>query len=203
MPFLNEITESLNNHWQSKLSEKLSENVQVRFFGIAETIVEPFDTTNGQMLKKYPAIINANGDAVIGDNRYSMIDLDDDYALTIYHRLESIANSVSKVGFGDNAGDLIETANLALLAFAFRKDVNYASYDLEAILKDSIPTSQKITKDQKVVQVSKFKVGNSSFDKLQLLAREYAEIEVNFPDLIAFEMKYQIESTWKKGCLSN
>ncbi len=203
MPFLDEIVTQLNTNWKDNLPSYIPEGMQSRFCGIAETIIEPIETSQGERIKKYPAIVGLDGDAVVDETRNGMIDIDDDYALNIYHRIESIANSSTKQGFGDTIGDMQEIANMGLMVIAFRNKSNIVAHKFEAFLKDSLPVTTKITIDGSTVQTSIFKIGNSSFDKLQLLAREYAEVEVNYPELVVFEMKYQIQSIWKKRCFIN
>lgn len=196
MPFLDELVTSLNNVWKSKLPS----DIKLRLNGIVETVLE---VDQNERTKKFPAVIDNNGDAVVDENRYSMIDIDDDYKISIYHRLESITNSTAKQGFGDDPGNSIEVANMAVIVIAFRNGTGIIPHKLEALLKDTIPYKFRKMVNGKEVQQSVFKVGNSNFDKLQLLNREYSEVEINYPDLIMFEMKYQITTTYKKGCIAS
>lgn len=191
MPFLDKIIENLNKHWQTS-SLKFIPKAKIKVYGIAETTLAASESEEGKTIK-YPSTIDNDGEV-------TMIAIDDTYQLVMYHRLESITNSQAAKGFGDSRGDMLEVANLALIVYAFKDKIRKSAHHLEALLKDAIPEDTKITVDSKVVQTSLFKVGNSSFDKLGLLTREFTEVEVNYPNLIAFEMKYRIESTWRKGC---
>ena len=186
MPFLDDIVNVINTAWKNSLPAYIPVGMESRFNGIAETIIETFD--DGNKIKKYPAIINLNGDAIIDDTRYSMIDIDDEFGLSIYHRVESIANSQSKVGFGDVPSDMVELANMAVIVIAFRNKSNIVAHQFEAFLKDNMPYGDKHRKDGKTIQTTDIKPGNSNFDKIQLLSREYTEVEVNYPELVLFEM---------------
>ena len=201
MPFLDNIVSLINTAWESNLPAYIPNNMQSRFNGIAETVIEPLD--DGNRTKKYPAIIESTGDAIVDETRYSMIDIDDEYGLSIYHRVESIANSQSKQGFGDTPGDMVEVANMAVLVIAFRNKSNIVAHQFEAFLKDTMPIGDKHRIDNKVVQTTDIKPGNSNFDKMQLLSREFTEVEVNYPELVFFEMKYTLRNVWKKGCFSS
>jgi hypothetical protein len=200
MPFLDEIVQVINTAWESNLPSYVPDTMESRFNGIAETVIEP---TSEEKYKKYPAVIDINGDAIVDGTRYSMIDVDDDFGLSIYHRLESIANSQTKNGFGDTPGDMVETANMAALVIAFRNKSNIIAHQFEAFLKDTIPVGYKHHKNNKIVQTTDIKVGNSNFDKMQLLTREFVGVEVNYPELVFFEMKYTLRNVWKKGCFAN
>jgi hypothetical protein len=164
--------------------------------GIAEMIITAVENGDNVKTVRFPAMVDNDGEA-------KMIDVDDSYDMIIYHKLESINNSlVAKNGFGDSRGDLLEAANMSLMVYAFRDKIHRTSYWLEAAMKDSMLDRIPVTnKDGKVVQTSVIQAGNSSFDKLGLLQREYSEIELNYPNLIVFELKYSIQSTYKKGCL--
>lgn len=195
MPYLDNIVKSLNDTWLNS-SLKFIPSSKINAAGIAETIIEatPIDEDNVKV-KRFPGIIDTYGEvqAIIADDCYQVI---------IYHKLEAIVNTViPKTGFGDGQGDQLETANMAVIVMAFRDKVKKPGYILEAALKNASPEKTKITGNTgQHLQSSVFRIGNSSFDKLGLLSREFSEVELNYPNLIVFEMKYRIESTWRKGC---
>ncbi len=202
MPFLDEIVNVINEAWESNLPSYIPNDMQSRFNGIVETVIEP--TEDGNKVKKYPAIVNLSGDAVVDENRYSMIDIDDEFGLSIYHRVESIVNTQQlKQGFGDYASDMVELANMASIVVAFRDKSNIIAHQFEAYLKDILPNRYKHSKNGKVIQTTVIMPGNSNFDKIQLLQREYSEVEVNYPELVFFEMKYTLKSVWKTGCFAS
>lgn len=196
MPYLDSIVSKINDQIIDSSLNFISSG-SIRAFGIAETIIEP--TADPQVFKRYPAEINDDGDA-------TMVDFDNHY-ITLYHKLETIINApaISKLQYGD--GDVInESAAMSLIVIAFRDQIRKTAWWLEAVIKDKFLNNVKETNtDGNILQTSTLKVGTSNFDKLNLFAREYAEVKFQFqyPQLILFEMKYTIQSTYKKGCLDN
>ena len=198
MPFLNKIVEGLNAKWLNS-SLKFIPKEKVKCYGISEAIIDAIiKNEDVEKTRRFPAMVDNNGEA-------TMIDVDDSYQIIIYHKLESIANNIlPKQAFGDSQGELQEVANMAIMVIAFRDKIRKPAYWLEAALKDGIPQNMKMSDDSgKQIQLSFIKIGNSSFDKLALLQREFSEVELNYPNLIVFETKYRIESTYKQGCFIN
>ncbi len=194
MPFLDKIVDRLNKHWLNSSLKFIPEG-KVQALGIAESFIDVRGENEEEKQVKYPAIVDNDGEV-------KMIDIDDNFYLILYHKIDSITNGQTTKGYGDQM-NVLETANMSLVVFAFINKLRLSSHRLEAILKDSLPENTKITSaDGEFLQRSSFKVANSSFDKLALLQREFSEVELNFSTLIAFEMKYQIISTWNKGCIN-
>jgi hypothetical protein len=191
MPFLNNIVDSIN-----ALIKDALKIPSIKMYGISEVMVEAGKDESGKDITiKYPSTINS-------DAEVEKIIIDDAYSVFLYHKIESVVNSVdAKSGFGTSRGNLTEAANMSLLIFAFRKQTRKDAWRFEAVIKDMLPEVLNITdKDAKPLQRSLLKVGNSNYDKLFLLQREFTEIELNYPDLMAMELKYRIESSWRKGC---
>lgn len=191
MPFLDNIINGLNDQWIAALEPVITKG-KIKAYGIAESIIDVSTETKATI--KYPAIVDDDGEG-------TMIDLDDVYHLIWWHRLESIANTVLPKGFGDAPGDTQETVNMGIVVAAFRDKIRKPGYWIEAVLKDKMP-SQSYTSNKAGgrIQRSAYKPGNSNFDKAGLLSREYTQVELNYPNVIFFEMKYQIINNFKKGC---
>jgi hypothetical protein len=195
MPFLNDIVASLNTNWQNS-SLKFIPAPKLQMYEITEPMVEVKEDGDNTAQKRYPSIVTHDGEV-------KEIMPDDRFHLLLYHRLESISNSVDPTkGYGGSAANL-EVANMSVMVFGFRDKLRREAYWLEAALKDGMPDTLT-TKDNhhKLIQEARLKPGNSSFDKMALLGREFSEVELNFPNILVFEMKYRIESTWKKGCFT-
>lgn len=198
MPFLDEVVSGLNQRWQTKIfaCEPLCE-CSPEFLGIADTILDTAGEEDNKRPVRFPGIPTNHGEV-------KPIVLEDQKHFILYHRLESISNQLSrKLAVGDSLGDQLEVANMAVIVLAWRHQVKKPAYWIEAVLKDTMPAgAMRITDDAgMLMQVSFIKAGVSTFDKLGLINREYSELELNFPMLMMFEMKYTIESTYKKGCL--
>lgn len=187
MPFLDNIVSQLNDKIITS-SLNFIPSGKIKSYGISE----PMILVQEDKVIQYPAIINSDGEA-------TMIEVDDTYNVIMYHKLESITNGiVPKTNYG-GISDLLETANMALVIVAFRDKVRRTSYWLENVIKDQFPDIMKVAG----LQRSGIKIGNSNFDKLALLNREYIGVELNFSHIIIFELKYRIESAYKKGCFDN
>ena len=194
MPFLSEIVTAINKNWQDKLPFK-----NARWHCIAEQIMDVHFAHNEKdetvpTFLRFPAEINASGEA-------KKIDIDSSYQLIVFHKIESIQNGAKRGQFGDGVSDLFEIANMSLVVFGSRTKAQMPSHQIEARLKDALPDNLKLTVDG-TIQNSSLKLGNSLFDKMALINREYSDVEIELTNLIAFELKYRIESSWKKGCFN-
>jgi hypothetical protein len=198
MPFLDKIVESINTNWNDTIIPVITTEGKFKSFGFSEQIIEPIIENNEAVKeKKYPGFINNDGEVL-------MIEIDDNYHIILYHKIENISNGFTKYGFGDAIGDMQETVNASFIVFAFRDKIQKPGYQLENHLKDAMLSDMNLKlNDDSTFQKSFIKVGNSSFDKISLLGREFSEVEINYPNLIVFETKYQIVSTYKKGCFNN
>ncbi len=195
MPYLDKIVEAVN---QGIINTSLNgiPPAMIKAYGISETMLDVRENDKSEAITiRYPSIIDNDGEV-------TMLNPDDGYAIMIYHKAESIVNGiVTKSSYGDSQGNLLETANMSLMLMAFRNKVRRPAWWFEAAVKDQMRETMTLRSAQNVfLQRSSLKIGNSSFDKLSLLQREYSEIELNYPNLIVIEIKYRIESTWKKGC---
>ncbi|GEO08774.1 hypothetical protein [Segetibacter aerophilus] len=189
MPFLDETVEILNDRWVNSFNCIGGEK---HAYGIAETILVAKEDNESGAMMRYPGVICNTGEVM-------QISINDQLAIQLYHKIDSITNGIdTKGGFGDEAGRNTEVANMSLIVTAFRNQVLKPAHWIEGILKSILPA----TMDFQAGQTSVVKPGTSSFDKLGLLAREFSEVELNYPEVIFFEMKYRIESTWKKGCIA-
>ena len=191
MPQLNKIVDQINEGWKDAIfsCEPLCD-CSHNFKGLAETIL---DTQQGEqsILVSYPGIIDEAGEV-------EMVQVNDKVDFLVYHKLENIANNVLPgKGFGNETGELQEITTLAALVIAWRSKIKMAAHDLEMLLKDNLPNDPIKLNGQK----SKIFAGISTFDKITLLQREYTRIEINYPDLIFFEMRYRIETSYKKNCV--
>jgi len=140
---------------------------------------------------QYPGIVDMTGEV-------EMIQVNDKVDFLVYHKLETIANNVLPgKGFGNETGGTQEVTGMAALVISWKSKIRMEAHEMEALLKDNLPHDTiKINGQQ-----SKVFAGITTFDKLSLLQREFTRIELNYPDLIFFEMRYRIESTYIKSCL--
>jgi hypothetical protein len=195
MPFLDFIVKNINDEWENKAfnCEPLCD-CRILFKSIAETIIDT-QQAEQNILTTYPGIADEKGEV-------EMLEVNDKYDLLLYHKLETILNStVPGKSFGNDFA-LLEVANMAVMIIAWRNKIKRQAYELEAILKQTLlSTVNKLNDENKTVQKSRIYPGFSTFDKTGLLQREFTRVELNFPELIIFELKYRVESTYKNGCV--
>ena len=197
MPLLNKIVNDINEAWKNTALTcgPLCDCTNI-LHPLAETMIDSSQAAQN-ILTTYPGIADFKGEVL-------MIDVNDSYDLTLFHKLETIVNTlVLNKGYGDNPGELQEAASMAVLVIAWKSKIKMEAHELEARLKNSLPLMPLKYKneDGHTVQTSRLTAGASTFDKTALLQREYTRVELNFPDLILFEMKYLVNSTYKKECL--
>lgn len=198
MPYLDKIVNSINDVIINTSLRGIPP-AKIKAYGIVETMLEARENDKGETVTiRYPGLIDNDGEV-------NMIDIDDGYYVILYHKVESMLNGIAaKSAYGDSVGNLLETANMSMVVFAFRNTARKPAWWFEAAIKDQVREKMKLNSNEGVLlQSSNIRIGNSSFDKLSLLQREYSEIELNYPNLIAIEIKYRIESSWKKGCFSS
>lgn len=196
MPFLDIITKSINNVIVQSFGLPVA---HVKTYGISEVMVDGSkDDAGNDITTRFPSIIDADGEV-------TMIDVDDAFSMILYHKIDGITNSLDvRTATGRSRGNLVEAANMTLMLFAFRRKTRKEAWWFEAVIKDKLPDTLNIADgNNKPLQNSIIKIGNSSYDKLSLLQREYSSVQLNYPDLVVMELKYIIQSTWQKGCFAN
>ncbi len=188
MPFLDNIVSQLNDKIITSSLNFITAG-KIKSYGISE----PMIVVQEDKVIQYPAIVDSDGEA-------TMIEVDDIYNVIMYHKLESIVNGIMpKTNYG-GIHDMSEVASMALMIVAFRDKVRRTSYWLEGAIKDQFHDIMKVAG----LQRSTLRIGNSNFDKLALFGREYGAIDLDkYPQLIIFELKYRIESSYRKGCFDN
>jgi hypothetical protein len=161
---------------------------KVKAYGLAETMLNPVVLEDGSVkVQRFPVTIDNDGEV-------DRVEVDDIYAVIMYHKLESTSNSIApKTNYGRTT-DLFEQQNISLVVIAFRDQVQQPGYVLESIIKNYFL--------DKLEDGAAVRIGNSNFDKLSLLQREFSEVELNYAHLIIFELKYRIESTQRRRCFN-
>jgi hypothetical protein len=198
MPYLDKIVSTIN---QGIINDSLKgiAPAKINACCIAETMLDVREDETGKTVNlRYPALIDNDGEV-------TMIMVDDSYDIIFYHKVETITNALApKSSYGDSYGNLLETANMSLIVMAFRNKVRKPAWWFESAIKDQAKDTIKLNTAENIfLQRSVIRFGNSSFDKLSLLQREYSEVALNYPNIIVLELKYSIQSIWKKGCFLN
>lgn len=157
------------------ISEALAEFHSINRYELTEVAVA---ATQDGATRRFPAVISYLGEV-------TPVMIDDRYEILIYHKCDGI-NTQTVKGYGRRSDNMTETANMALLLFAFRRKVRKPIDWFEASIKKVMPRSIDQTG---VVSYS------SSFDTLGLMTREWIGITMNYPDVSGMEIKYTLKNT--------
>lgn len=132
------------------------------------------------------------------------VGIDDTYPLTIYHRLlnNTYQKSGAKQGYGDNISRTVQTTDMLMVVSGTGNILKLTSEQLEAVLAVSFPDNIAAT------QIAALKLDymtvtllGSDMNNLNVFNTEYRNIDFVPPeDLLLFSMRYQIETSFRKGC---
>lgn len=132
----------------------------------------------------------------------TMITPDDTFPLQLWHRIKNKTYKVLSTSVGDRNNKVRETTDVILVVAGFTDPLQLTQEDCEAlfisnfpdVIKASLISSLKIESLNILLQSSD--MDKQSVFKSQFMGQDYS-IK---PEQILFSIKYQIESTYKKGC---
>lgn len=132
------------------------------------------------------------------------VGIDDAYPLTIYHRMlsNSYQKGAAKQSYGDTDTVKVQKTDMLMVVSGRANLVKLTAEQLEALLAVSFPDLIPATQlnDLKLDYMTVTLTG-SDMNNLNVYNTEYRGSEVVPPeDLLLFSMRYQIETSWKKGC---
>jgi len=195
MHFLDKIIDHINASLLSSLSGKTYQKAEFR--GIAETIYRATDKENE--FEQLPCIIDSKGETIITpDDRMTML---------VYYRVPSEIYRLNN-GNGDGKKEIVDSVDVSMLVYAFRKEVGMNSRALNAALIDALPFDRKIkiiVNPGMSLSANIIPLG-TNYQTKQLLEREFGTenvAEFLQPENYFFEIKIKIESIHEKGCFSN
>lgn len=164
--------------------------------GLVQTIPIQSPAEDGKVIF-IPAIVSGINDAVA-------VVPDDNFNLITYHRL--ITNTYSaKEGsknFGDGLSYQQAISDVIMIVIAFNGKVRLTAEQLEALIVQSMPNlfAKDFTTDLQMNSIYA-QVMSSSFDSVALFSQEYrGETYYIKPDMSLFQIRYQIQASYKKGC---
>jgi hypothetical protein len=195
MPFLNEITQFINDTLKagSLNNEKLQ---PAKFFGISSVVARKKDAAPNS-LELLPAIVDAFGKA-------NPITPDSKCAIQIYHKLFSNAYSYVKKSYGDSY-DIKCSSDLAMIVFSNSKITGKTKDVLEPVVLFGIPQklSTALLADLKILNCLITPV-SSNMDHVQVFRQEFPNSDYFLNEQVSmFLIRYKIETTFNQACVDH
>jgi hypothetical protein len=150
------------------------------------------DTTG---VKVFPIIYGLSGDG-------SKVSPDDTYPVQIYHKILNKTYQTRPSSVGDKANVVTEKTDVKMVVAGWTNRLGLTQEDLESLIISVFPDQIAASlytplKLQNLVVT----LLSSTLDKAQVYREEYKGIAYQVkPEQILFAIRYQIESTYKKGC---
>ena len=150
----------------------------------------------------YPVVLPVvNGVTDLSGN-YSMVNPDDTYPIQIYHKILNKTYQIKPSSVGNRSNVISEKTDVKMVVAGWTNLLGLTQEDLEALIASNFPDQIDASlytplKLQNLVVT----LQSSVLDKAQVYAAEYKGISYQVkPEQILFAIRYQIESTYKKGC---
>ena len=197
MPFLNEITEFINQSLKAGSLNK-AKLQPAKYHGITTVVARKKTATQGKgTLELFPAIVTADGKA-------TPITPDSKCALQVYHKLLTNVYSYEKKSYGD-AYDIKSSSELAMVVISNSKMIGKAKDVLEPVVLFGIP--QKIS----IALLAELKINKclitplaSSMDHVQIFRQEFPQSEYFLNEQMSmFLIRYKIEMTFSQTCVDH
>jgi hypothetical protein len=150
----------------------------------------------------YPAVLPViNGVQDLSGN-YIKVSPDDTYPLQIYHKILNKSYQIKPSSVGSRSNVVSEKTDVKMVVAGWTNLLGYAQEDIEALITSNFP-DQIVASLYTPLQLQNLVVTlqSSILDKAQVYAAEYKGIPYQVkPEQVLFAIRYQIESTYKKGC---
>lgn len=172
-------------HIITSINDSLASIYQgARFFGIA----------------KHAMVVNTEKIYPYVDEKY--IGIDDAYALTIYHRLNSMTSQlVRNSGYGDGKGNQSNVYNLSMVVHSNKKLTRMEPDELFLLIQSRLSNLHLSGPAYRSISVS---VTSAVLDSQIVYAGEYPSSEYSlFGHQNLMAINYQLETVFKPGCFIN
>ena len=130
------------------------------------------------------------------------INPDDTYPIQIYHKILNKTYQVKPSSVGSRANVVSEKTDVKMIVAGWTSRLQLTQEDLEALIASNFPDqiSPSLYSPLKLQNLV-VTLQSSVLDRAQVYAGEYRGIPFQVsPEQILFSIRYQIESTYKKGC---
>lgn len=178
---VNEIVHTLNQTLQD-----LSGSAAI--YGIAHTV----SRTQGSETDILPGIIDRDGEV-------TYVGIDDVYTLIAYHKLNTVNSTQLNTGYGDAAGNVVNTFGMALIVYWDRKRFNAFPHEMIMLLQARMP---QMIVGVPNVRTARVRIGSANLNSVQVYNQEYSVATPTLPpssNLI--QINYTIELVLNPDCL--
>ena len=151
---------------------------------------------------------------VTKDGEYKYIGIDDAFPIMFYHRSNGSTITNDKISFGggitDTLGnnniyansDLIERTDLSLMVFAQLKKIKMTITELKDVIYAIIPGNvDKVSCSNIGIKSAFINLSGANFNSNEIYLKEYKTTKKLNPNFLLIEIKYNIESRFKKSCI--
>ena len=127
---------------------------------------------------------------------------DDTYPIQIYHKILNKSYQIKPSSVGNRSNVISEKTDVKMVVAGWTNRLGLTQEDLEALIASNFPDQIDASlytplKLQNLVVT----LQSSVLDRAQVYAGEYRGVPFQVrPEQILFAIRYQIESTYKKGC---
>lgn len=193
MSLISDIVSVINNHYTTSVFTDVKFDVK-RIVGLAY----PYPEKKGKdtLIKIVPAQYADTGEG-------TMLDINDDYSLMIYHRIASTTYQNvqdAKVKAVGDAYLLQATSDITMTVWAKRPAIQMQADDLSDMLVNNLP--QGIEGLNGVARCRLTPV-QTDFDFIGIFRREYQSVDYFLkPDHILLQVKYRAVSIVKVNCIT-
>jgi hypothetical protein len=190
MPYTAQIIQLINDHL---LSTTLCDS---RFSGASiQGIATDTTERDSNGIRVYPAVFDISGNGV-------KLSPDDTYPIQIYHKLLHKTYAVKVTSTGDRANIMIEKTDAKMVVAGWTDRLQLTQEDLEALIVSNFPDQIRDTVYRPLrLQHLSVSLQSCQLDRSQVFREEYKGIPYQVaPAQILFAIRYQIESTYQKGC---
>lgn len=184
MSFLETIVKAINENFEQVFTDKAF--IKHKIYSITQPVKRTkengFDIVPGVWVK--------------GEFKY--VGPDDDYNLIIYHKMYGDNESVlSNTSYGRSNGLIKNTADMSMVVFGLRDRLDLSQFELKHKIRINL-----IEKIEDVnLQSVNINAVSSVMDMQLVFGNEFKNIPYNLNEKhILFELKYKIETVYKKDC---
>jgi hypothetical protein len=146
-------------------------------------------------VRVYPVVFDLAGNG-------TKVNPDDTYPIQIYHKILNKTYQVKPTSVGDRANVVSEKTDVKMVVAGWTSRLGLAQEDLEALITSTFPDqiSAALYAPLKLQNLV-ITLQSSVLDRAQVYRDEYRGLPYQVkPEQILFAIRYQIESTYKKGC---
>lgn len=149
----------------------------------------------GTVVRSFPVVFDLHGEGV-------KVNPDDTYPLQIYHRILNKSYQVKPASVGDRANVISERTDAKMVVAGWTNRLSMTQEDLEALLASNFPDqiAPALYTPLRLLNLV-VTLQSTVLDRAQVYREEYRGLPYQVrPEQILLSIRYQIESTYRKGC---